>query len=139
ATPAAGSDSYLSSREDIQAIPPVFPRISEFFANRPGKAPWWLHHSAQRLDRAPGAAAASHATQLLLPQESAANGATVGFVLLMPLQVGTARRGAARLRDGRGGRRYNGRRRALLPARSRGAPVPQWRSAWSLPRAPVAG
>src|SRR5262249_18430690 len=32
AVPAAGSDSYLSSREDIQAIPAVFPGISEFFA-----------------------------------------------------------------------------------------------------------
>src|SRR5439155_5727729 len=38
AVPAAGSDSYLSWREDIQAIPAVFPGISRFFGDRPGEA-----------------------------------------------------------------------------------------------------
>src|SRR5207247_6899269 len=53
AVPAAGSDSYLSWREDIQAIPAVFPGISDFFGARPGEAACSPHDSAGRLDRAP--------------------------------------------------------------------------------------
>src|SRR5439155_13071166 len=74
AVPAAGSDSYLSWREDIQAILEVFPRFSGFFGDRPGEAPCSPHDSAGRFARAPGALVASNADQQLLWRESAGNG-----------------------------------------------------------------